>query len=243
MAAAEVEPGMIRFRSALEHESEIPLEHAAAEDLAEGLPWRTFRWYHGQRHYSGTYWCATQNAHVIYESRLELARLMYADFDPAVHRVAAQPFLMSAVVAGIKRRHVPDFLLLTDVGPVVVDVKRKAALDKPAVAGTLAWSAHLVAQKGWGYQVWTEPEPVERQNIEFLAGYRRRALFNSELLESIRNAELDNMTVREAVGAITGWPKPLARSALLHLMWSRYFDTDLSAVLRPVNRLCPGRNR
>lgn len=239
-AAVEVEPDRIRFRPALDREVDVRLEHAVAEDLAAGSPWRTFRWYHGQRHYSGTYWCATEATHLIYESRLELARLVYADFDPAVHRMAAQPFLMSAVVAGVKRRHVPDFLLLTDAGPVVVDVKRKAALDRPAVAGTLAWAGEMVAQKGWGYEVWTEPEPAERQNIVFLAGYRRRALFNTNLLESIKNAGLDNLTVREAIGTITGYPEPLARSALLHLIWSRYFDTDLSAALTPANRLSPG---
>jgi hypothetical protein len=38
------------------------------------LPWRTFRWHYGQRHYSGTYWSSTVGRHVIYESRLELAR-------------------------------------------------------------------------------------------------------------------------------------------------------------------------
>ncbi|MFI9206268.1 hypothetical protein [Streptomyces sp. NPDC053048] len=27
--------------------------------LSAAIPWRTFRWYKGQRHYSGTYWSAT----------------------------------------------------------------------------------------------------------------------------------------------------------------------------------------
>ena len=49
--------------------------------LSSTVPWRTFRWYKGQRHYSGTYWRATTRDHVIYESRLELSRLIVADFD------------------------------------------------------------------------------------------------------------------------------------------------------------------
>jgi hypothetical protein len=57
--------------------------------LSNAVPWRTFRWYKGQRHYSGTYWSATMRDHVIYESRLELARLIFADFDRAVHRIVA----------------------------------------------------------------------------------------------------------------------------------------------------------
>ena len=32
------------------------------------VPWRTFRWYKGQRHYSGLYWSATKRDHVVYES-------------------------------------------------------------------------------------------------------------------------------------------------------------------------------
>jgi len=38
--------------------------------LSSTVPSRTFRWYKGQKHYSGTYWSATTRGHVIYESRL-----------------------------------------------------------------------------------------------------------------------------------------------------------------------------
>jgi hypothetical protein len=31
------------------------------------------------------------HGHVVYESRLELARLIFADFDRSVHRIVAQP--------------------------------------------------------------------------------------------------------------------------------------------------------
>jgi hypothetical protein len=88
------------------------------EWLADAVPWRTFRWHQGQRHYSGFYWSATMRDLVVYESRLELARLLCADFDVSVRLIFAQPFLLEARV----RRHVPDFLLLTDAGPVVVEV-------------------------------------------------------------------------------------------------------------------------
>ncbi len=36
-----------------------------AEMFRSTAPWRTFRWYDGQRHYSGSYWCATTRGHVI----------------------------------------------------------------------------------------------------------------------------------------------------------------------------------
>ncbi|WP_226961501.1 MULTISPECIES: hypothetical protein [Streptomyces] len=74
----------------------VPLEMLYAAE-----PWRTFRWYAGQKHYSGSYWSSTQSDHVIYESRLELARLLYADFDRDVTAIVAQPFLRAG--AGLRR--------------------------------------------------------------------------------------------------------------------------------------------
>lgn len=52
-----------------DHWASIPLDL-----LGSASPWRTFRWYRGQKHFSGSYWSATTQSHVIYESRLELAR-------------------------------------------------------------------------------------------------------------------------------------------------------------------------
>lgn len=65
------------------------VDRVALGALFDAVPWRTFRWYTGQRHYSGVYWAATECAHVIYESRLELAELLLADFDPGVSRQSA----------------------------------------------------------------------------------------------------------------------------------------------------------
>lgn len=60
--------------------------------LASALPWRTFRWYKGQQHYSGAFWSSTERDLVIYECRLESARLLFADFDSSVRQIVARPF-------------------------------------------------------------------------------------------------------------------------------------------------------
>jgi hypothetical protein len=52
--------------------------------LILALPWRTFRWHKGQKHYSGAFWASTVRDLVIYESRLELARL-FGGLGVAVH--------------------------------------------------------------------------------------------------------------------------------------------------------------
>ena len=59
------------------------------------------------------------SAHVIYESRLELSRLLMADFDQSVSFIVAQPFLIRGKDRGVVRRHIPDYLLLTDADPVL----------------------------------------------------------------------------------------------------------------------------
>lgn len=128
--------------------------------LAGALPWRTLRWHQGQRHYSGTFWSCTHRDHVIYESRLELAVLLLADFDLSVRGIFAQPFLLRAEVSGVLRRHVPDYLPITDSGPVVVDVKPRRRLDRPEVAATFGWTQTLVEGRGWRYDVRCEPQPA-----------------------------------------------------------------------------------
>lgn len=244
VAALVSNSAMVWFRSPHDHsESSVQLFHADAQHLANAAPWRTFRWYHGQKHYSGTYWCATERAHVIYESRLELARLLYADFDPSIHRIAAQPFLLTATVAGAEHRHVPDFLFLTDDGPLVVDVKPHAFLQRPTVASTLAWTREAIEQRGWAYQVWSEPAAHQLQNIRFLAGYRRAASFDPAVLEQLTETILDYKTLGQACAAIGHHRAPVTRAALLHLLWRRHFDTDLGQPLAAASILRPGAGR
>lgn len=99
---------MIRFRTAEGEVHEVQLRDARVGDLAAASPWRTFRWHRGQKHYPGWWWSSTTRSHVIYESRLELARLILADFDRTVCVIVAQPFQLQAPIDGRVRRHVPD---------------------------------------------------------------------------------------------------------------------------------------
>src|SRR3546814_15430701 len=65
-----------------------------------------------QRHFSGSYWSATMEAPVGYESRLEYVNLLLADFDPRVVWILSQPFLVDGDDRGTARKHVPDYLLI-----------------------------------------------------------------------------------------------------------------------------------
>jgi hypothetical protein len=156
------------------------LERRKRCHLEEAAPWRTFRWHYGQKHYSGTFWSATQSGHVVYESRLELARLLLADFDTSVAGIVAQPFLFVANVDGKQRKHIPDYLLITKDGPLVVDVKPLRHLTKPVVARTFAWTRAAVESRGWRYEVCRVPPAIQLANVRFLAGYRIFRRFEGE---------------------------------------------------------------
>lgn len=225
------------FRTSRQVFEDEPWKNTSSARLAAAAPWRVFRWYQGQRHYSGTYWSSTMRDHVIYESRLELSRLLFDDFDPSVRRILAQPFLLKAKVEGKIRKHIPDYLLISDDGPVVVDVKPRRQVDKPAVAFTFDWTRQLMEKRGWQYVVWSEPASAELENLRFLAGYRRDWLFDSSLLDALRAMGLDRRTLGGLEDGLPGREPEHVRSALFHLLWCGELLTDLSTPLSSLHIL------
>jgi hypothetical protein len=63
---AELATASFRTECGVTEDESWTLVDSAA--LSGTVPWRTFRWYRGQRHYSGTYWSSVMSGHVIYES-------------------------------------------------------------------------------------------------------------------------------------------------------------------------------
>ncbi|HZN78544.1 MAG TPA: TnsA-like heteromeric transposase endonuclease subunit [Mycobacterium sp.] len=225
---------VMSYRPAAGEERSLPAQRVSAAALFECVPWRTFRWYFGQRHYSGTWWSSTMCDHVIYESRLELSRLLLADFDPCVRQMIAQPFMVTATVDGQPRRHILDYLWATIDGPVVVDVVRAERLNHPGVALLCQWTRDVVESLAWGYQVLSEPPPTRLESVRFLAGYRRNWLIHPEILEEMRSRTTDlvGMSIADAEREFA-YPSSLVRPALMHLLWCHELEVDLDRPLRP----------
>jgi hypothetical protein len=231
----DVSSAVVSYRPAAGEERSLPLARAETSALYRASPWRTFRWYYGQKHYSGTYWSATMGDHVIYESRLELEILLLADFDPAVSGIVAQPFLLRAEVDGQTRRHIPDFLLETADGPVVIDVVRTTRLSNARIIQLLSWTEQLAVAQGWMYRVASEtPRPL-LANVRFLAGYRRARFINEHIVNEIRSgkANLVGLPIAEAERRFWANPRPLVRAAILHLLWRQELSVDVAQLLRP----------
>src|SRR4029077_17951206 len=116
----------------------------------------------------GAYWSSTLRGPVICESRLELAGLMFADFEPSVRHIVAQPFFLRATGEQKVCKHVPDHLLITDEALSLWMSSLSVAMADPKVAFTLEWTREVVEARGWRYEVATEPSGVELGKVRFL---------------------------------------------------------------------------
>jgi hypothetical protein len=206
---------------------EMLLAELTATVVLSAVPWRSVRSYRGQRHMPGWYWSATTGGHLVYESRLELARLLLADFDPEVVGIAAQPFL----VQDADRRHVPDFLLRrVDGSVVIVNVKPAEQLDVVKVADALAWAGGVFMERGWEHEVWSGADAQLLANVRFLAGYRR-----AELIASVDIAAIWSpgtvLTIAAAEAALTDVGVVDPRPVVLGLLWSGRLRIDLQRPL------------
>ncbi|MBV9382389.1 MAG: TnsA-like heteromeric transposase endonuclease subunit [Streptosporangiaceae bacterium] len=212
-------------------EASFPLRLVQARQVIAAVPWRQARSARGQAHYPGYFWSATMGGHVIYESRLELARLLLADFDRDVAAIGAQPFLLQARVAGTARQHVPDFLLAqADKSVRVINVKPSGKLEEPRIAEALAWPGQLIGERGWQYEIWSGADPVLLANLRFLAAYRRPGLLSGQLAEDVLAAVRPGDTIGGVISRVSGRPGEV-KAAVLRLLWQQRLATDLHSHL------------
>jgi hypothetical protein len=235
-------PFEVRWRHDDGRFEEAGLGRLPLAEVACGLPVREFRWYRGRRHYSGWYFSSTMRQHVVYESRLELARIMLADQDPDVVAIAAQPFRMAGPDGDRVRRHVPDLLLASSSGAFcVVDVKAASRLEDPAVVAQFEWTRQVLAEYGVGFEVWSGADPVLLDNMRFLAGYRREQVVEASLApEVLATADL-GASIGEIEHRLSGEGREgLVRPVVLHLLWCGALVADLSVPLSRDTVVRPG---
>jgi hypothetical protein len=223
----------VRYRREDGQFADTTLDRVPAGDVVAGLPVREFRSYKGRVHYSGWYWSATASRLVVYESRLELARIMLADFDPLVTAIAAQPFLLAGADGTRTRRHVPDLLLMSaDGGVTVVDVKAPSRMADPVVRAQFSWTRQVCAGRGWAFEEWSGADPGLLANVRFLAGYRRPALIDTGLIPVVLEAAAGQSSAGAIERALSPrHPPVLVRPVVLHLLWAGRLQADLGCPL------------
>lgn len=225
----------VRYKGADRELRESTLARVDVDEVLAGLPVREFRWFKGRQFYSGWYWSATDERLVAYESRLELARIMLADFAPEVVGIAAQPFQLIGRDGGRLRRHVPDLLLVNANGLVtVVDVKPASRLALPKVREMFDWTERLCALRGWSFEVWSGADARLLANVAFLAGFRRPSVVCEDLIGAVLAVAARPVTVGEVERALSeNTPAALARPVVCHLLWRGRLAADL---FRPIDQ-------
>lgn len=155
----------VRYRRAAGAFVDTTLDRLPCDEVFAGQPVREFRAYRGRKHYSGWYFSTTAGGHVVYESRLELARILLADQDRDVVAIAAQPFILEGSDDGRVRRHVPDLLVEHADGRLsVIDVKAPWLMEDPRVVAQFAWTEAVCGEYGFGFEAWSECDPVWLEN-------------------------------------------------------------------------------
>lgn len=233
MAGPELLETEVRYVTAEDDAVVATLGRLDVDRLVAGRPVRVVGSHVGQRHYSGLFWSATTGEHVVYESRLELDRLWLADFDAQVERIAAQPLWLVGRDGSALRRHVPDLLLRDRSGVItLVDVKPAWLLSRAQVSDVFTWTGRLCAARGWRYEVWSGGDLVVLNNIRLLGSARRRPFLDGGAVDAVTSAAGPGRQFGEVLERVAGRvPGVLARPALLWLLWSGTWTTELTAPL------------
>jgi hypothetical protein len=206
----------------------------ALHAVERAVPIRRFFAWPGKRNYEGLWWSSTVRAHVPFESLLEREYLMWADFDPDIVAIAAQPLaLLWPRGRADHKNHVPDFFVRLSNGDRLVDVRHPHRVDDAAAQFHL--TRHVCAEVGWQYAVFTGLDAVTEQNVRWLAGYRQdRCAPTDDAFNAITNCFAQPLPLglgAHRVARSTGVPKDMALANVLHLLWRRQLSANLRSPL------------
>jgi hypothetical protein len=210
-------------------EARATLIDSAAVRFELGKPVRSFSHRKRQRHFPGLWWSSTTRGHVGYESWLERDHLMLLDFEPSVVGIASQPFWLFWDEEGRRRSHAPDYFARLGDGRAMVIDCRPADRIKPRDAAAFAATERACELVGWEYRLVSEPDPVLRTNVRWLAGYRHPRYRVPGVSEALREVFLD--TAPLMAGAEEAGDPIAVLPVLFHLLWCGELTAGLSTVL------------
>ncbi|EAR26123.1 hypothetical protein A20C1_09589 [marine actinobacterium PHSC20C1] len=199
------------------------------KELYLTLPSRKGNRYPRQRNYHGLYFFSQTKRHVWFESNTEASRLASLDMTQKIRAIASQPMLITFADGVV---HFPDFIALhSDHRQILYDVKPSDRVT-PEVITQFARTKAVCDLVGWGYEVLTELEPVERTNLEWLAQFKHDGFYPEQsALDRLLDALTAPMTVQDAASALGMDSLAHARSALFHLLWGGTLTVDTSVRL------------
>ncbi|MFQ6853507.1 TnsA-like heteromeric transposase endonuclease subunit [Streptomyces sp. 35M1] len=196
-------------------------------EVARSRPVRRFTWRTGQWHRPGLEYLVSTDRHHGFESFEEEQLLLVSDFAADLVEALAQPFRLRFLTSGGAGEHTPDFLLLTESAPWLVDV-RPAGRVRPEDQVRFAASAEAALAVGWNYSVVT--------------GWREHVVTTVDTLCAGRRALSDPLGLHDQLlAAAEAGPLPfgdlveqcsvpaVARAHAVHLLWRRRLGVDMTA--------------
>lgn len=203
-----------------------PVRDLTKVDLRRSVPVRRFTWRTDQFHRPGLEYLMATDRHHGFESHEEERLLLVADFAAGLVEALCQPFRLRFLSEGKAIRHTPDFLLVTESGLFLVDV-RPADRIKPEDALKFAATAEVALSAGWRYGV--------------VAGWRQHVWTNVDALSAERRPLPDVLATQGQLReAAAQGPLPfgelaercripaIARAHAIHLLWHHHLGVDLS---------------
>ncbi|MFH8716513.1 TnsA-like heteromeric transposase endonuclease subunit [Streptomyces zaomyceticus] len=191
-------------------------------------PMRGFTWRREQRHRPGLeYMVSTGRLHG-FESLEEAGLLLVLDFAGNVVEVLSQPLRLKFRTAGGWRRHTPDFLVISDLGIWLVDV-RPADLIGDKDRESFAAAAEAALACGWHYTLAARWKPYVLMTVDEMSSRRRPLADPLGVRPGLFAGAREAMTFGEI--AVESTFEPVARAHLLHLLWHRRLGIDLGRPL------------
>ena len=182
--------------------------------------------YKAQRNFHGLYWFAQTGQHVWYESLFEMTALMSLDFFHDIRSISSQPMMMQ--FAGGKV-HFPDlFATHADGHQVVYDVRPERLID-PDAAEQFAETKRICGLVGWEYQLFTSIDPIAKNNLEWLSGYRHpRHVPRPHIRERVLVAAEHARPFTDLVNVVDPHHPALGAMALYNMLWNRSLTFDMT---------------
>ena len=198
-------------------------------------PVRTTRASRRARHIPVTAFSITNDDHVWLESGLEHDLLRRCDRDPDVEWVVSQPFRLSWAEP-VVGSHTPDLLSVGVDGQVTVwDARRLDEQDDDFTMHADV-ARRCCGAVGWRYAVFSALATIERLNLLWLHGFRRRPEWmhlHAELIRSMASgvgASLADLFARDdGSGEL--------KSVVWHLVWCGQLDLDLASSITEGSRV------
>lgn len=208
----------------------VPAAEVRPRMFDDARPARRFTWRTGQQHRPGLQHMTSLGVQVGFESLPEQRLLVAVDFDGGARDVLSQPFRLRWLDGTKWRAHVPDYLLRTDRGVVIANI-RPAGLVHDDDRGNFAACDALARLHGWRHEVVSSQVQPAASVVDTLSAQRRpmadRLGMRGQLTASLAGSG------PIALGTLvdTTTCPAVARAFVVGMLWRKELTADLRAPL------------